>query len=504
MTSPTSNSVPVSSYTVSSTLSNSLASLLDGTKWGSGVGSGVDLTFSFATSSSTYSYRYEWAQGSVLSTAEQTAVRDALAEWAAVADITFTEVTETSSIVGELRFAESRQVDNENSSAWSYMPDNSPYAGDTWLSPTLFTASESNDPGSWNYLTLVHEIGHSLGLKHPFEASTASSAVLATDEDTYHYTVMSYSALAGNSNASASIYPTSPMLYDIAAVQYLYGANYDYNAGDTTYTYLGTGSYLETIWDGGGTDTIVYDSTSGGVINLGAGSFSQLGEAVSFSNRSTNANTVAIAYDCTIENAIGGDGNDTVYGNSSVNSLQGASGNDLAYGNAGADQLTGNAGNDSLYGGRDADSLLGNAGTDVLYGNYGADSLYGGLGNDSLDGGSDNDRLSGDAGRDTLTGGAGSDAFVLSTSAADTISDFTAGTDALWLASSVFGNLATGTLSAQNLASGSAADANDYFIFVGGTGALWYDADGSGQGSATQIATLTGVTSLSASSIVII
>lgn len=505
MASPTSNSTPVSTYTVPST--NSLASLLDGTKWGSGaVGSGVTLTYSFATTSSTYSYRYEWAQGSALSTTEQAAVREALSGWAAVADITFTEVTETSSVVGELRFAESRRVDTEGASAWSYMPDSGTWAGDTWISPTLFSSTASVSPGGWNYMVLVHEIGHSLGLKHPFEASTASSATLPTSEDTYHYTVMSYSATAGNSNVSASIYPTTPMLYDIAAVQYLYGANYDTNAGNTTYTYSGTGSYLETIWDGGGTDTIVYSSTTGGVINLNAGSFSQLGKAVTYSNNTSNANTVAIAYDCVIENATGGSGNDTIFGNSSSNTVAGGSGTDVLLGNVGSDQLAGGDGSDVIFGGRDSDILLGNTGNDTLSGDDGNDTLFGGRDNDSLTGGTGNDLIYGDSGSDTVVSGLGSDVIVLnSLDGIDTVTDFDKTADTLWLTSSVFGTLATGGLSAQSLVNGtSALDANDYVLFDGATGSLWYDADGSGQGAAVKLATLSGVSSLTASSIYIV
>ena len=375
MATPYRNSTATASYTVPT--STTLGALLDGTKWGtSSVGNGVTLTYSFPTTSSTYSYKNEWASGTVLTSTEQQAVRDALAEWSNVANITFTEVADTSSVVGELRFAESGDVDDERSSAWSYLPDSGTWAGDVWLSPTDFSSTKSLDPGDWNFLTLTHEIGHALGLKHPFETSEGSSVVLPTAVDTQNYTVMSYSVYPGSENVSANIYATTVMLYDIAAIQYLYGANTSYNAGNTTYSYDGTGSYLETIWDGGGTDTIVYSSTSGGTIDLREGEWSALGQVIRYSNNKTLADTVAIAYGAAIENATGGSGGDTL------------TGNDLA------NVLNGNAGNDTLSGGIGNDSLIGGTGNDTLTGGTGNDTLSGSAGNDSLDGGTGIDTAS--------------------------------------------------------------------------------------------------------------
>ena len=55
---------------------------------------------------------------------------------------------------------------------------------------------------------------------------------------------------------------------------------------------------------------------------------------------------VSIAKGVTIENAIGGSGNDVIVGNSADNFIDGGAGNDIIYGGAGQDLLKGGAGSD--------------------------------------------------------------------------------------------------------------------------------------------------------------
>ena len=112
------------------------------------------------------------------------------------------------------------------------------------------------------------------------------------------------------------------MKVDIDAIQYLYGPNLAHNAGNTVYTYTSTVRYNETLWDGGGNDTIVVDGTADAVINLAPGSWSRVGLPLTFSNRNpdlsvaaprpelTDPFTVYIYDTVLIENAIGGGGND--------------------------------------------------------------------------------------------------------------------------------------------------------------------------------------------------
>jgi Ca2+-binding RTX toxin-like protein len=169
---------------------------------------------------------------------------------------------------------------------------------------------------------------------------------------------------------------------------------------------------------------------------------------------------------------------------------------DYAFGYGGKDKLFGNGGNDSLEGGAGNDTLVGGTGFDSLTGGIGADSLDGGFGNDRLNGGAGNDRLIGGVGADTLTGGAGADVFVLNqVKGVDHITDFTSGSDQIRLSKAAYAMLGTaGALSSTAFYAADGAnkghDADDRVIYNTKTGALYYDADGSGTGKAIQIAVL--------------
>lgn len=132
-----------------------------------------------------------------------------------------------------------------------------------------------------------------------------------------------------------------------------------------------------------------------------------------------------------IENAIGGAGNDALLGDDGPNQLSGGlafeTGNDRIEGRGGNDLLTGEGGNDTLLGGDGDDTLVGDGGF--------------GFGNDVLDGGAGNDVLIAGRGIDDMTGGAGADRFVFESfadfigtatfSGFDTIHDFQQGVDVI-------------------------------------------------------------------------
>ncbi|HEX7234387.1 MAG TPA: M12 family metallo-peptidase, partial [Nitrosospira sp.] len=167
-------------------------------------------------------------------------------------------MADTSTSVGDLRFAYSYTAANDDAQAWSYYPlgyaSGVGYAnsGDVWFNSFSTSADSYWTPGSYAYLTVIHEIGHALGLKHSFGTSPFNSQVMPVDHDGRVFTVMSYSAYPGKSDTHFSYEPTTPMILDIAAIQSLYGANTSYNSGNTNYVFSGLSTYNETIWDAGG------------------------------------------------------------------------------------------------------------------------------------------------------------------------------------------------------------------------------------------------------------
>jgi len=305
-----------------------------------------------------------------------------------------------------------------------YYPGIPIYGGDTWIKDADKTAAL----GSYQYYLLLHELGHSLGLKHSHE-SGGNLPKMSAQHDSTEYTVMSYN-VTGRSQTF--------MMYDIAALQEMYGADFKTNSGNTVYKWspqtgetfvngVGQGkpvsnAILLTIWDGGGIDTYSFENYSTDLkIDLSPGGFS----VTSAEQRSAHAkgnvyNALQYRGDARslIENAIGGSGSDTLTGNAANNALSGnagndtldgASGDDTLNGGLGNDILRGGVGNDKLYGDEGSDFLSGDGGNDVLQGGNGSDTIFGGMGHDTLWGGSSNDRLYGEDGDDVIQGGEGSD-----------------------------------------------------------------------------------------------
>jgi serralysin len=150
---------------------------------------------------------------------------------------------------------------------------------------------------------------------------------------------------------------------------------------------------------------------------------------------------------------------------------------------------------------RNIEGLSGGSGADRFTGNGQDNSFYGNAGHDTLSGGSGADTLWGGAGKDRLTGGSGKDVFVFNTkpstvSNVDRITDFLRKDDTIQLENAIFKKLAkVGTLSKSSfVAATKAKDKNDYIVYDKSKGALYYDADGSGQGAAVKIAQLNAKT----------
>ncbi|CAB1367280.1 DUF4214 domain-containing protein [Denitratisoma oestradiolicum] len=370
MPSPISN--PAGQYPTSFTPASGVThidALIDDFKWGGALGTGANLTYSFPYLTSTtaywdtqdsgkYSSLNEPEGSSGLNAVQRQAVQGALAAWSNVANITFSQVADGQTNVGDLRFTWTSAA-QENSVGWAFAP--SSYwasGGDVWLSqPAIGNKPDSYwSPGNFGFKLLLHEIGHALAFKHPFEGTPQLSGA----QDSLQYSVMSYTEhphaifrkVTPNSSGDYDflayyVEPDTPMLYDIAAIQYLYGANTSYRSGDDTYSFDPATPFFRTLWDAGGNDTLSAANFSKGVvIDLNAGAYSSItiesdplpaGYSGGTVPTYYGTDNLAIAYGSLIENTTGGSGADRITGNSADNLLQGKGGNDTLNGSAGDD-----------------------------------------------------------------------------------------------------------------------------------------------------------------------
>lgn len=219
--------------------------------------------------------------------------------------------------------------------------------GDVWTNVTSADNSTNLGFNQYGLLTLIHEIGHAVGLSHPgaYDASQGTFTYNNHAEyiqDTRQYTVMSYFQ-ASNTGANhvyngTTIYASTLLMHDIAALQRMYGVRsaragntvYGFNSNSDLEAYRITSSTMQRvfcIWDSGGIDTLDFSGYSNNQrINLNAETFSDVGALT---------RNVSIARGAVIENAIGGSGNDTLIGNQVNNEFQGNGGNDDINGGGG-------------------------------------------------------------------------------------------------------------------------------------------------------------------------
>ena len=432
----------------------------------------VSITFGFTKATSDYSSVYgvgETANGyQALSASQIGAAKAAMSLWG---DLINLNLVETSGSTADIRIAAS----SAPKTAWAYAPGSSGEAGDVWFgtSAGYYTSPKA---GNYGFHTFIHELGHSLGLTHPHEnklgsgnysaeevtegglcpccagsmhgnMSASSDAYFASSntlsntgaygadtrsnsQDAMAYSIMSYSSYANDGRGGYSNgtwdYAQTPMLRDVAAVQYLYGANYETRSGDTVYSWssttgekyingVGAGApggnkVFETLWDGGGRDTIDLSTYKSGLtIDLAPGGWANFGNSqiANLGDGHKAPGNVAFAYlyqgdeRSLIENAIGGSGNDVIKGNAADNVLIGGAGNDYLEGVSGTNILAGASiggelsllgmnksdwisaalkpldadGNDVLVGGTGNDIFVASEGQDVVKGNGGINTL---------------------------------------------------------------------------------------------------------------------------------
>ena len=209
----------------------------------------------------------------------------------------------------------------------------------------------SFEEGSEGYLLVLHELGHSLGLKHPHNTigdQLSFSKYGKAEYDLDEFTVMSYN---DNSNSYVSYDPITPMVLDVIALQFMYGKNQDIHSGNTVHEIVHTGTYY-TIWDPSGVDTVdLTNSNWDWYVELPSVIASSthneyVGFALTDNGGSAPTDLVWLIGD--IENLSGGAGDDILIGNHLDNNINGGLGNDDIYSVGGNNTLVGGSGIDSF------------------------------------------------------------------------------------------------------------------------------------------------------------
>ena len=398
--------------------------------------------------------------------AEKAAVKLALSLFSNVADIAFSASKTAAS--ANLQLSKGVMTDPGTEGALAFMnPPGEPYEGTAFFNVKGHANWSGHlGQGGFAFATLIHELGHGVGLAHPHDDGGGSSlfpGVDGYDKDGFPildedgeldpqndtgdsglniglWTMMSYNSVgqdyAPARQANFGIEGT-PMALDVAALQHLYGANMRFRTGSDTYALPqadGPGTFWSCLWDAGGIDTISNaGSARAAVIDLRAAPLTgpNAGGYVSAIAGKSVHGGFTIAHGVTIENAIGGKGNDAIIGNDAANRIDGGAGDDRMAGRGGNDIYRVDSRNDVVLevNGQGTDTVISavsyalgagsavehlelapSTGTAnlVLIGNAFSNTLRGNAGDNLLDGRD---------GADTLIGGAGNDSYVADTAA---------------------------------------------------------------------------------------
>ena len=229
--------------------------LLSGTQWESN-----EVRYSF-TSNFKYDYELSYPDSDSYKSSFKSLnedQREAIYDWVAMyEDVSLLDMVELTGSENDknatIRIAKSLET------AHAYIPDDIRVeAGDIW-----FNHDDYEEPtlGNNTFVTFGHEIGHALGLEHGHEENGVSNVALNYYRDSMEFSIMTYRSYVGEQIDDEGYpnedwgYAQSLMMYDIRAIQQMYGANFDTNSDDTIYRF--SPSTYDRLTGGSGADNFV-------------------------------------------------------------------------------------------------------------------------------------------------------------------------------------------------------------------------------------------------------
>jgi serralysin len=443
-------------------LSDEIRAILSGYRWvttSGGSTTPTTITYFFPTTATDYLSDTDYydkaavANFAPVTPAQQAAVLSAFALITSYTGLQFQLAASGSGADAALRF--SRDTKKGGSAAYYPYPDTNS-AGDNYLGGNGFAVG--NYVGTDAFNTIMHELGHAMGLKHGHEAENGNPA-LPSQLDDNEFSVMTYRSYldadlsgGGATEAVNGSSPQSYMMYDIAALQAMYGANWDGLGKTATYAWdpttgletltvngtlvapavtmaNKTGNIIfETVWTQGATATYdLSNFTDNQVDDMNPGqwmmfSAAQLAALNSFGGTPEYApSPVFYALQGMFSSVQIADSRPLV----PQSYAQGNVYNSLLYqGNTSSEisGLTAGSGNDAITG-NDLDNVIhGGNGDDTISGGSGTNTLYGEAGNDTLT--ADSTGIN-----DTLTGGLGDDTYIIKSASAAIVEQPGEGTD---------------------------------------------------------------------------
>lgn len=292
-------------------------------------GSGKTLSYSFMQAEPGYAAGQGLSGFAPANADYQKAVRDVMARLSTELSIRFVEADESTGQSGLLRFGTSQQAATKGV---AFVPGTvaDDRAGDVFMDVESLAQLS---PGQEGYQTLLHEIGHALGLSHPLSTPDGSArATLLPKWQDPAYTVMV------NGPSLSGLWQSWFGLLDLQAFKKMYGAS-PTSAGienNTMALHDGHGQLLFTLTDNGGTDTLDLSALSfGASIDLRPGTSSSVGQNA---QGIASQDNMLIAAGTEIESVLGTPFDDVLKGNDKNNFFAPSLGNDIIDGRGGFNQ----------------------------------------------------------------------------------------------------------------------------------------------------------------------